>query len=163
MCGRRAARARGAYSLWRAGATLRGPEGLTGQEPPRRHHSRRSANLSLLVARTSSVTPRKSVGQMAVCLVFPKGRIEGGKAISLGAPPILACAPREFALPSRRTSFFPGVGADDMNGSSEDVGLTSHQMRGDYSTAAPRSLKLIPSTLFLPTFKFPAKNHALGR
>jgi hypothetical protein len=73
-----------------------------------------------------------------------------------------ACAPREFALPSRRTSFFPGVGADDMNGSSEDVGLTSHQMRGNYSTAAPRSFKLIPSTLFLPTFKFQAKDTALG-
>src|SRR5262249_59912415 len=88
---------------------------------------------------------------MAFCLAFPKGSIEGGKA---------NC---QFALPSRRTSFFPGVGADDMNGSSEDVGLTSHQMRGNYSTAAPRSLKLIPSTLFLPTFKFPAKDPALGR
>jgi len=73
---------------------------------------------------------------MAVCLVFPKGRIEGGKA---------NC---QFALPSRRTSFFPGVGADDMNGSSEDVGFTSHQMRWNYSTSEPRSLKLIPSTFF---------------
>jgi len=50
-----------------------------------------------------------------------------------------------------------------MNGSSEDVGPISYQMRGNYSTAAPRSLKLIPSTLFLLTFKFPAKDPALGK
>jgi hypothetical protein len=50
-----------------------------------------------------------------------------------------------------------------MNSSPEDVGLTSYQMREDYSTAAPRYLKLIPSTLFLPTFKFPAKDPALGK
>jgi len=49
-----------------------------------------------------------------------------------------------------------------MLNSSEDVGLTSHQMRENYSIAAPRSLKLILSTLFLPTFKFPAKDPALS-
>jgi hypothetical protein len=66
------------------------------------------------------VTPtEKWQGKLAVCLFFPKGRIEGVKANFLGAQASLpgffgksviagnpagkdACAPRKFALPSRR-------------------------------------------------------------
>jgi len=39
-----------------------------------------------------SNSPEKGRANWPLCLVFPKGRIEGVKANHLGAPPILACA-----------------------------------------------------------------------